>query len=267
MAGLSGKRILITRASEQAGGIAKRILQRGGIPVPFPCMAVVCLAEPIREAVKLLGLDDVQVLFTSGNGVRCVAETLGNTFASTLQAVSVVAIGRHTAAMLESLGVRVAWMPPLASQEGLADAYRQRGLSPGRLIFFRAEQGRDILSEGLAAVGVEVCLVPAYRTICPDDDADTVIQSLKNGEIDAVLLGSVRTALHYVQRVKKGVISLPRSEGGKLSPLLLANRPAIAVISQQVANGARAIDLGVQIVAKKASFASMLDGLEVWFHD
>ncbi len=213
-------------------------------------MAVVCLAEPVRQAVKLLERDGVQVLFTSTNGVHCVAGILGDAFAPTLQAVPVVTIGRHTADVLEALGVQVAWTSPLASQEGLVDAYRQRGL-PGRLVFFRAEQGRDMLSKTLEAAGVDVCLVPAYRMICPDDDASVVIQALKNGEIDAVLLGSARTAQHYVQRVKKG----------------LANRPAIVVISQQVAHETRAMGLDVQVVANEASFASMLDGLEAWFHE
>jgi len=273
MGGLIGKRILITRASGQTESIAKRILQRGGIPVSFPCMAVVCLADSVRRSVSLFEDDRVQVLFTSSNGVHCVAAILGDAFVSTLQAVSVVAIGRHTTDALEALGVQVAWTSPLASQEGLIDTYRQRGL-PGRLIFFRAEQGGDILFNALKAMGVDVYLVPAYRTICPDDDASVVIQALKNGKIDAVLLGSARTARHYVQRVKKelererkGAVSLFRSEESKLPPFFLANRPVMAVISQQVANETRAMGLDVQVVAKEASFASMLDGLEAWFHE
>ncbi len=239
----------MTRASGQMESVAKRILQRGGIPVAFPCMAVVCLAEPVRQAIRLLEGSGVQALFTSANGVHCVAGVLGDAFISTFQSVPVVAIGRHTAKALLALGVPVAWTPPLTSQEGLVDAYRQRGL-PDRLVFFRAEQGRNMLPAALKAAGVGIHLVVAYRTVCPDDDASAVIQSLKNGEIDAVLLGSARTAQHYVRRIGDSQ---------------LANHPVIAVISRQVANEARAIDLDVQVVAKEASFASMLDGLEAWF--
>jgi len=249
MSALAEKRILITRASGQIEDIAKRIRQRGGVPVAFPCLAVQCCPESIRQSVKLLEDDGIHALFTSANGVNCVAEALRDAFVSTFESVPVVTIGHHTAKALSDMGVQAAWIPRKASQEGLVDAYRQRGL-PARLIFFRAEQGRDMLPEALKTAGVDVHLIPAYRTICPDDDATTVIEALKDGEIDAALLGSSRTAQHYVHRV---------------GDTRLANRPAVAVISEQVANTARTMNLDVQVVAKEASFASMLDGLEVWF--
>jgi uroporphyrinogen-III synthase len=264
MGSLTGKRILITRASGQIEGVASHVYQRGGVPIAFPCLAVTCLTQSVREAVKLLGGNGVQALFTSANGVNCVATALGDAFIPTFQSVPVVVIGRHTADAIEERGVRITWMPQNASQEGLMDTWRQHGL-PMHLVFFRAEQGRNMLPEALKEAGVDVHLVPAYRTICPNDDASAVIQSLKNGDIDAVLLGSSRTAQHYVRRVKKGTVSLFRSEESKLSPFLLANRPAIAVISEQVADTARTMNLDVQVVAKEASFASMLDGLELWF--
>ncbi|MDQ6958824.1 MAG: uroporphyrinogen-III synthase [Mariprofundaceae bacterium] len=249
MSGLTGKRILITRASGQVEEIAKHIRQRGGMPVTFPCLAVQCCPESIRQSVKLLEDDGVHALFTSANGVHCVAEALRDTFVSTFESVPVVTIGHHTAKALSDMGVQAAWISREASQEGLMDAYRQRGL-PARLVFFRAAQGRDALPEALKTAGVDVRLVPAYRTICPDDDTTAVIELLKGGGVDAVLLGSSRTAQHYVRRI---------------GDARLANRPAIAVISAQVANTAHTMNLDVQVVAKEASFASMLDGLEEWF--
>jgi len=249
MSGLTGKHILITRAAGQIEDVAKRIRQRHGIPVAFPCLAVQCCPEPVRQSIKLLEDNTTHVLFTSANGVHCVAEALRDAFVPTFTSVPVVAIGQHTAKALSDMGVQAAWTPRDTSQEGLMNAYRQRDL-PARLVFFRAEQGRNILPEALKKAGVDVHLIPAYRMICPDDDASTVIQSLENGSIDAVLLGSSRTVEHYVRRV---------------NDTLLANRPAIAVISKQVADTARIMNLDVQVVAKAASFASMLDDLEAWF--
>jgi len=249
MSALAGKHILITRASEQIGSVAKCIRQRGGLPIAFPCLTVTCLAEPVREAVKLLEDNGVQVVFTSANGVHCVAHILGDVFVSTFQSIPVVAIGHRTADALNAAGIQAAWMPEKASQEGLIDAYRQRGL-PKSLVFFRAEQGRDVFPAAMQTAGVNVHLIPAYRTVCPNDDANAVIQALKDEAIDAVLLGSARTAQHYMRRI-----------GSKN----IANRPVIAVISPQVADAVRALDLDVQAVAKEASFASMLDELEAWF--
>jgi len=249
MCGLNGKHILVTRASGQIENVAKCIRQRGGVPVAFPCLAVQCCPKLIRQNAHLLKYDGVHALFTSANGVHCVAEALRDAFVSTFESIPVVAIGHHTAEALSEMGMQAAWIPRESSQEGLVDAYRQRGL-PERLIFFRAEQGRDTLPEAMKKAGVDVHLVPAYRTICPEDDASPVIQSLNDNAIDAVLLGSSRTAKHYVRRV---------------GDARLANRPAIVVISPQVADAAHALDLDVQTIAKEASFASMLDGLEIWF--
>jgi len=249
MSWLAGKRILMTRASGQMEGIAKHIRQRGGVPIAFPCLAVICLADPVREAVKLFEDDGVQAVFTSANGVHCAASILGGKFVPAFQSIPVVAVGHRTADALETAGIKVAWTPQTASQEGLMNAYRQRNL-PKRLVFFRAEQGRNILSAAMEEAGVDVHLIPVYRTVCPDDDARSVIQSLKNDTIDAVLLGSVRTTMHYMRRISNSA---------------LANRPVIAVISPRVADAARALNLDVQVVAKEASFAFMLDELEAWF--
>ena len=117
---------------------------------------------------------------------------------------------------------------------------------PDSLLFFRAEEGRETLAEALSEQGVKVMTVPAYRTICPADDAEDVLTMLQDGHIDAVLLGSTKTALFYLQRT---------------GSLALANRPVIAVISEKMATAARKLGLNVQVVAKDASFEAMLDAL------
>jgi len=249
MGRLAGKRILITRAGGQIATVADDIRHRGGIPVSFPCLGVQCLPHDIRQGIKLLDGNGAHALFTSANGVHCAAGTLGNAFSSIFAAIPTVAIGNHTAGALRERGVAPAWISDHASQEGLVDAWRRHGL-PRRLAFFRAEEGRAMLGNALTAAGVDVHLIPVYRTICPDDDASDIIQALKDGIIDAVLLGSARTARHYVRRI---------------GDARLANRPAVAVISRRAAAAAGALGLDVQSVAKEASFTSMLDGLTAWF--
>jgi uroporphyrinogen-III synthase len=241
---LSGKRILITRPLAQAKATAERVRRRGGIPVIFPCMAVECLPENIRHGLEALKQPHSEALFTSGNGVDCVAQLQGERFALTFADIPVAAVGRKTAARLKAHGIHPSLTPETASQEGLLAAYAAH--LPARLVFFRAEEGRKLLAQGLEAGGVDVVMVHAYRTICPNEDASEVIR------IDAVLLGSEKTARHYLQRI---------------GDTKTAALPVAAAISPKVAECATTLKLNVQVVAKEASFDAMLDGLEQFFRN
>ena len=246
---LSGKHILITRAKAQADRTEQEVAHRGAIPMLFPCLETQCLPDSIRTGLELLEGSGTHVLFTSHNGVRCVAEMLGDEFASAFRQCNLAVVGKKTAAALQKLGLDNVLLPDTASQEGLLASYLKRTL-PQRLVFFRAEEGREFLPEALRQRGVEVHIIPAYRTICPQDDASDIRQALQQGQVDAVMLGSTKTTRHYVQRINNRD---------------LANSPALAVISPHVAQCAHKLGLDVQAIAKQASFSSMLDALEHHF--
>jgi uroporphyrinogen-III synthase len=110
-------------------------------------------------------------------------------------------------------------------------------------MFFRAREGRNTLTKALKGQGIEVLLVPAYQTVCPQDDASEIIAALEHADIDAVLFGSTKAARFYVQRI---------------GDIDLAGRPKAVAISEKVAEAARDEGLNVQIVAKTASFDAML---------
>lgn len=244
---LAGKRVLITRAASQFETVAEQVQARGASAISFPCLAVQYMPDQVRKAISDAPAD-VCILLTSANGARCLIHALGNDI-STINTHPVVAVGPQTAAVLNAHGIDTAWVADKASQEGLIDGFTRHGM-PEEVCFLRAEQGRDVIQKALETAGVRVRLVTAYRTVCPADDASPIIMKLKNVEIDAVLLGSSRCAEHYVQRI---------------GDAHLANRPAIAVISSQVARAAEHAGLSVQCVAKEASFAGILDSLAAYF--
>jgi len=246
---LHGRRILVTRAATQAAATTREITRRGGVPVSFPCLAVECLADNIRKALPLLESEDAEVAFSSSNGVHCVAEVMGKDFAGIMPRMRVAAVGDRTAAALRRHGIQPAIIPEQHSQDGLIRAYLEHGM-PRQLVFFRAEEGREALAAALQQQGVAVHTIACYRTVCPQGDTSAVIDGLKTGLIDAVLLGSAKTARYFIRRIGDAAI---------------ANRAVIAVISPQVAAAAKNLGLNVQIVAKEASFASMLDGLAAHF--
>ncbi|MCF7820827.1 MAG: uroporphyrinogen-III synthase [Mariprofundaceae bacterium] len=246
---LAGKRILITRSSEQAEATATEIGRRGGKALFLPCLEVECLAENIQQSLPILEDPSVDVLFTSRNAVECVASVLGSNFAEIVGSHRVSAIGNRTAQSLSLYGIKTELLPQKASQEGLIETYQNSGL-PERLLFFRAEEGKDLLQKALSHRGCEVITLYPYRMNCPDSDVSSTVEKLKNQQIDALLLGSPKTVENYVRRI---------------GSVEIADTPAIAVISPQVARAAEDAGLSVQVVAKTASFDAMLDALADYF--
>jgi uroporphyrinogen-III synthase len=244
---LDGRRILLTRAEHQLESVSQAVRKQGAIPVRFPCLAVQSQPKAINKAVSQLD-DYSDVVFTSVNGVQSVAATAGD-LNTLLQSKRVAAVGIKTADALRHAGVEADIIPENPSQDGLIQAYLKYGL-PRRLMFFRAREGRDTLTRALRGQDIDVLLVSAYRTVCPQEDASEIIAALEHADIDAVLLGSSKAARYYVQRI--GDISLAR-------------RPKAVAISEQVAQAARDAGLDVQIVAKTASFEAMLNGLAEFY--
>lgn len=248
---LAGKTILVTRAEEQSDETGRAIAERGGNALFLPCLELERLDDNIRSALPHLQDAAVPILFTSRNGVRCVAEVLGNAFAMLLKPHRLIAVGDKTAASLAEYGLAVDRVPDEASQSGLIELFKQTG-TPERLLFFRAEEGSDAVAGWLGHAGGKVKTVHAYRMRCPDGDAASIIESMRKGKIDGVLLGSARTAANYIRRI------------GSLDT---AGIPAIAVISPQVATTAENAGLKVQAVAKNASFDAMLDALSDYLNE
>jgi len=248
---LRDKQILVTRAEKHYPALSLLVESYGAKAVSLPCLAIEAMPQAIADGMR--GLEDCSdILFTSASGVQAVASALagdGRRLDDVLQNRRIAAVGKKTATTLSQMGIHVDIVPETASQDGLIEAYACKGL-PKRLLFFRAEQGRETLFQSMVQHGVQVTMVSAYRTVCPAGDASEMMAKLQAGDIDAVLLGSAKTASNYVQRV---------------GSLQLANRPVIVAISEKMAAATRALGLRVQVVAKQASFEAMLDALAEYF--
>ncbi|ATX78688.1 uroporphyrinogen-III synthase/uroporphyrinogen III methyltransferase [Mariprofundus aestuarium] len=248
---LKGKHILLTRAEHQLASLSREVCSRGAVAIDFPCLGLELLSHAVEEGARSLQVCS-DVLFTSTNGVLSLdafCRENSQELKALLTGKRIAAVGEQTAAALAELGIHVDIVPALASQEGLVNAYATHGL-PTRLLFFRAEEGSNRLAEALQKQGISVETIAAYRTVCPAKDATEIIAMLKASRIDAVLLGSTKAVRFYLQRI---------------GSIELANLPAVVVISAQMAEAAEKLGLRVQVVAKNASFESMLDTLAEYF--
>ncbi len=189
---LRHKRILITRAREQADELAEKIRARGGEPIEFPTIEFAPLEHfsALDDALARVNEFD-WIVFTSANGARAVDERLRalNSNGARFEKARVAAIGPGTARALEALGIRVAFVPTKFRGEQIA---RELPIeAKQRALLLRADIASPALADGLRARGVVVHDVDAYRTGMP------AAQKINLDNVDAITFTSSSTARNF----------------------------------------------------------------------
>ncbi len=159
---LAGRSVVVTRARAQSSALAGRLRALGARVVEAPAIRI----EPLETRLpELAGFDLLCV--TSPNGARLLLETARD--ARALAGPAIAAIGPGTADALRAGGIEADIVPPRAVAESLVDALAERAIA--RALIARAEQARDVLPEALRERGVDVEILPLYRTVPESLDA------------------------------------------------------------------------------------------------
>lgn len=167
---LFGRHYLVTRAPEQAAGLVERLQDLGAQATSVPTIQFVDPDDlgPWQHAVK--NLSEFQwLIFTSPNGVRTFLERLAQS-EQDLRAIKgrIACIGPSTARSLARSGLKADLVPEQYVAEDLLRVLSDQ-LQPGdRILIPRAQVARDVLPEGLKALGAEVLVAPVYKTVRPD---------------------------------------------------------------------------------------------------
>ncbi|HEX6310302.1 MAG TPA: uroporphyrinogen-III C-methyltransferase [Acidimicrobiia bacterium] len=187
---LFGRRVVVTRAREQASGLRARLEDLGAEVVELPAIEI----EPVELSLPELSRYAWLVL-TSANGVTALFQRgLGpaGRDARALAGVRVAAIGPGTAAALARYGIRPDLVPERFVAEALLDAFPAPPAGGARVLLARAEQARDVLPEGLEAKGYDVDVLAVYRTVTATPDPDAVAR-VRSGAVDAITFTSSST--------------------------------------------------------------------------
>jgi uroporphyrinogen III methyltransferase/synthase len=245
---LFGRRVLVTRAEEQAGDLGARLASRGAAPVSVPLLAF----EPPSDAPALaaafarLARFDWLVL-TSANALR---------FAPALEQgpARVACVGAATAAAARRAGLRVDVTPPeRALPEELAEALRARAKLAGASVLFPCAEGaRDALPRALEAAGARVERVVAYRTRIPPDAAARLEKALAL-PVDAVLLASPSAVRHLL------------ALAGEARVRALASRAVFACIGPTTAAALRESGIEPPVVSPRQTGDDLAEALERHF--
>ena len=167
---LFGWRVLVTRAQSPRSSLAQALADAGAEVVEAPATRIEPL-DPgcLQGAIAHLDAYD-WIIFTSQNGVErfwTALRELGLD-ARALAALRVAAVGPATAASLLEHGIAVDVTPERFVAEGVLDALAGRDDVGGtRVLYVAADGARDVLPNGLTAMGARVDVAAIYRSV-PD---------------------------------------------------------------------------------------------------
>jgi uroporphyrinogen III methyltransferase/synthase len=171
---LFGKKVVVTRAAEQAGALTSMLHQLGADVVELPTIEI----QPASDYTALdaaIGRLPVYnwLIFTSVNGVRFFLDRLDASH-SDLRNIRgrLCAIGPATRDALERFHLRVDVVADEYLAEGLLKILSGFDLSNAKVLLARAAVARDILPDELRRWGAQVEVVEAYRTVPPGNLAD-----------------------------------------------------------------------------------------------
>jgi uroporphyrinogen III methyltransferase/synthase len=184
--GLKGKTIVITRAAEQAADLRRALESRGARVLECPTIAIVPPADWTHVDEAIGRLDTYHwLLFTSTNAVDQFLTRMEG--ASVKCHVPIAVVGAATEARLAQWHLRAAIVPQDFRAEGLLKVFPEH-LHGVRILFPRAEEGRDVLPDELRRRGAVVDLVTVYRTI--QTGAESLKSLLVSDSVDCVVFTS-----------------------------------------------------------------------------
>lgn len=184
--------VAVTRSEAGTPGceLSARLEEAGVEVVAVPLTHTVPPEDdvPLVEALARIEVFDWLVV-TSARTVEPVWDrlTAGALPSARERGLRVCAVGPGTARALEAAGVEVDVLPARFHAEGVVEAILAAGSVDGRQVLFpRAEGGRDVIPDLLAAAGANVEVPVAYRTVPDEDAADRLVQLTLGGALDAL---------------------------------------------------------------------------------
>lgn len=249
---LEGRRIVVTRAADQAAPLLDRLRALGADPLLASAIQILPPEDPqpLHESIGTLASFDWLVL-TSANAARSVLALAPVT--SWPSGLRVAAVGRSTARFLEDAGASAIFLPTQGIAESLA---RELPMAAGaRVLWPRGDLAQSVLADGLSARGASVSTPIAYRTVAAVALL-ALADALRDGRVDALTFTSASTVRHVVEGLELAGLSLPQ---------LLASAEAGAIIvvclGPVTAAAARECGLAVTTVAEPHDDDGLIEAL------
>ena len=253
---LFGRRVLVTRAEEQAGEMLDALRKAGAEPVALPLLRIVP-CEDTRALDRALAQPDAYdvLLLTSGNAARLFTARAAALGVSWLrEGLRVACVGPFTAKVAGEAGLPVHLAPTLRfDAEGLLETL-ERWLPPAgkRFLLPRSASARDVLPEGLRARGGQVDVIELYRPEPAPVDEAWLRAELVAGRLDALTFTSPSTVRHFLAHLDA-------------EARVAAGRLVVAAIGPVTAAALREAGLPPQVVPARAGGEDLVEALSAHF--
>lgn len=257
MTGLSGKRVVITRAWHQAEEFSRGLAAYKAVPLYYPCVDI----QPPEHTLELdanitalfSGSFDWLVL-TSQNAVFALSARLKELriHQPLPTRLNFAAIGSSTAAAAQDLlGINARAVPQMFNAESLG---KLLGHCVGQKMFLpQADIAKPELSEHLQKAGAQVVPVVAYQTR-KGSGGILLLDHLRRRQVDVVTFASPSAVRYFKERLE--------DEGGSLSDLGTA---CIACIGNVTEKAAKEAGFATSLVAKHHTVESLVQTLKEYF--
>ncbi len=201
---LFGKRILITRAEEQADELLYPLMELSAECILFPTIRILPPESWDYVDKEIEDLERYEwIIFTSVNGVRFFfkrMKDLGKDI-RLFSKTKVCAIGEKTASMLKDMLIIPNIVPEEYRAEGVVECFKNLDIKGKRILIPRADKARDILPKRLSEMGADVSVVSVYRNVIPeveDKRKDEIKRMIQDGKIDLAIFTSPSTFKNFL---------------------------------------------------------------------
>lgn len=251
---LKGKRIIVSRAKDQAGSLSQLLEAKGAEveEIPFIEIRPAQSYEALDKAIEnLLNYD--WLILTSVNGVKALFSRLekqGKSEADLLH-LKVVAIGPATRKAIEKHGIPVDVMPDEYVAEAVVEELRGQ-VKGERVLLVRAKVARDVIPNALRELGARVHVMEAYETVVPESSRTTILEALQSSRKPyAITFTSSSTVKNFVDLVGEDKVGSGLLDGVRL-----------ASIGPVTSTTLREVGLRVDIEAKEYTVSGLADAIE-----
>ena len=266
-----GLRVAVTRSGAwDPGDPLVLILRRAGAtPLPVPLTRTGSPRDPgalERAVLHLPGYDWLVV--TSARTVPPLIQAIraGGVRVEDARAggLRICAVGPRTGEVLARAGLVPDVVPEHFNADGVVRSILAvQGGRPPRVLFPRAEEGRETIPRQLRSAGAEVRLVTAYRTLAVPGAGARLAALVAAREVDALTFTAPSGAKLFVEAWSERRGTHP-PDGCPDRRLGIPTGIGVLALGPSTAAALRARGVAVDRVAEPYTFAGLLSALAAW---